>query len=135
METPSLAQGSLERLVRPHAYARRKAIVSMAVGEPALRISIAVGELIANPRRARPAPGRDPRLHPHRSLERAVFAPSRLSVATCSGPLSTLNWPTSVRTAADAERSIEREADDRGSDKVEQFEAAHKSGAGFYSYD
>jgi len=59
----------------PAAYARRKVIVSMAVGEPILRISTAAGELIATHRLAPAGAGQRVRTATHAAgLERAVLA-------------------------------------------------------------
>lgn len=59
----------------PAAYARRRVIVSMAVGEPTLRISTAAGELIATHRQAPPGAGQRVRTASHAAgLERAVLA-------------------------------------------------------------
>jgi hypothetical protein len=59
----------------PAAYARRKVIVSMAVGEPMLRISTAAGELIATHRQAPSGAGQRVRTAAHAAgLERAVLA-------------------------------------------------------------
>jgi transposase len=59
----------------PAAYARRKVIVSVAVGESALRISTTAGELIATHRMAPPGAGQRVRSAAHAvGLEGAVLA-------------------------------------------------------------
>lgn len=59
----------------PAAYARRRVIVSMAVGEPILRVSTTAGELIATHRQAPPGAGQRVRTASHAAgLERAVLA-------------------------------------------------------------
>jgi transposase len=59
----------------PAAYARRKVIVSMAVGEPVLRIASSSGELIAAHRAAPAGAGQRVRTAAHAAgLERAVLA-------------------------------------------------------------
>ena len=59
----------------PAAYARRRVIVSMAVGEPILRISTAAGELIATHRTAPSGAGQRVRTAAHAAgLEQAVLA-------------------------------------------------------------
>jgi len=59
----------------PAAYARRKVIVSVAVGEPILRIATGTGELIATHRMAPAGAGQRVRTATHAAgLERAVLA-------------------------------------------------------------
>jgi transposase len=59
----------------PAAYARRRVIVSMAVGEPTLRVSTVAGELIATHRAAPSGAGQRVRSAAHAAgLEQAVLA-------------------------------------------------------------